>query len=214
MLALTSPSPTSTFPPAPPPSSHSPSPPYLPGYPATLSTQLKLKLFPLDVTTTHWLRRTEFEAKVQPLVKQGSPLAEWVSAFVGKTFEKMNSLHEGRAHLSLHDPLCICTYLPESSQPWQLTGVNQSGYVLTSTAQSWHLSPSSPEDIRVETSGQWTRGMCVVDRRSRKRAEEGQELPGDSDGWLSPRKGNRVRRMVSTPGEDNFAPYLLQRIFG
>lgn len=69
--------------------------------------------------------------------------------------------------------------------------------------------------MRVETSGQWTRGMCVVDRRSRRRAKSIDDtIPGDTHGWLSSAKGNRVRRMVASPGTSLLAEYLLDRIFG
>ena len=88
------------------------------------------------------------------------------------------------------------------------------GYILTPTSPAWLLAPSSPEDIRVECAGQWTRGMCVVDRRLRRKAIDGEEILGDTDGWLNPRKGNRVRRMAGSPGEEVFAHYLLERIFG
>lgn len=64
----------------------------LPPYPAKLSKQLNLTLFPLDITTPHQLHRSAFDAVVAPLIAQGSPLAEWTSAFVHKTYEKMQSL--------------------------------------------------------------------------------------------------------------------------
>ncbi|KAI9827490.1 MAG: hypothetical protein M1832_004840 [Thelocarpon impressellum] len=199
VFALTSMNPLSTFPPAPPPSTHSPAPPYLPQYPSTLSKQLNLTLFPLDVTTTHWLRRADFEAATLPLASQGSPLAEWVGAFVGMTFEKIGTLSATEPHLSLHDPLCIWYLLPPPS----------------SLSPPWSASPGSPEDIRIETAGQWTRGMCISDRRPRRRAAEGQfEVPGDTDGWLSARRGNRVTRIVASPSEEGFAGVLLERIFG
>jgi inosine-uridine nucleoside N-ribohydrolase len=221
VFALTSPTPAFTMPPIPPKmSSMSP-------YPAKLSRRLNLTLFPLDLTTPHLLTKSMFEAKVAPLVKAGSPLAEWTSVFMGKTFEKINSLTGGQRDpgLSLHDPLCI----------W---------YMLTRSAPSWISSPKGPEDIRVETGGQWTRGMHVVDRRNRRRAGinlemqvkspgavdisnpmenlnigggddgEGDEVPGDEYGWLSWSKGNRINRIISSPGEDAFGPYLLERVFG
>lgn len=99
--------------------------------------------------------------------------------------------------------------------------------------------PKGPEDIRVETAGQWTRGMHVVDRRNRRKAgpteqvrspgaidilnpmegvtivtDVDDDIPGDDMGWLNPKKGNRVDRIVGTPGEDAFGDYLLHRIFG
>lgn len=224
IFALTSPMPSSTMPPAPPSSASA-----LPPYPKKLSKQLKLTLFPLDITESHLLPRSIFDAKIQPLIAAGSPLAEWVSVFMGKTYEKINSLTNGYADpgLSLHDPLTI----------W---------YMLCHSSPNWLAAPKSPEDIRIETSGQWTRGMHVVDRRNRRRrgakpeqisspgvaeinnpmetaeevdwsmqGDDGEgNLAGDEDGWLTAWKGNRIRRIVSSPGEDAFAPYLLERIFG
>jgi len=39
-------------------------------------------------------------------------------------------------------------------------------------------------------------------------------MPGDNGGWLDVRKGNRINRIIGSPGEDAFAPYLLERVFG
>ena len=113
--------------------------------------------------------------------------------------------------------------------------------MLTRNSPSWMLAPRAPEDIRVETAGQWTRGMHVVDRRNRKKggvpeqvkspgaaiimnpmesigaagtAIEVEEAPGDNGGWLALSKGNRINRIVGTPGEDLFGPYLISRVFG
>ncbi|KAI9819979.1 MAG: hypothetical protein M1827_006549 [Pycnora praestabilis] len=204
IYALTSPSPSSTMPPAPPLSAprHKPPPPSLGSYPPSLSRQLKLTLFPLDITESHLLRRGDFTAKVAPLVSAGSPLAEWVTAFLSAMFHKMETLHPGHegdsAALALHDPLCV----------W---------YALTSASPAWIASPQSPEDVRIETAGQWTRGACIVDRRTRNEIDEdgdGGELPGDRGGWLSKKKGNRINRIAGTPGEDSFGAYMLLRIFG
>lgn len=221
VFALTSPMPSSTCPPPPPTSISA-----LPAYPKKLSKQLNLTLFPLDITEQHLLTKSIFDAKVQPLVAAGSPLAEWVSVFLGKTYEKINAMTHGYVDpgLSLHDPLTI----------W---------YMLTHSAPSWLAAPRAPEDIRIETGGQWTRGMHVVDRRNRRRqgapevqvkspgvgeinnpfetvewdmqGDDGEgNIKGDEQGWLTVWKGNRIRRMVSSPGELEFAPYLLERIFG
>ncbi|KAH7330128.1 Inosine/uridine-preferring nucleoside hydrolase domain-containing protein [Rhexocercosporidium sp. MPI-PUGE-AT-0058] len=220
VFALTSPTPASTMPPA--PKNMEPLPPY----PTKLSKLLKLTLFPLDVTTPHALHRSLVVDKLQPLIQAGSPLAEWTAAFVLKTLEKIESLTRKQVDpgLELHDPLCI----------W---------YMLTRSAPSWMSAPKAPEDIRVEVSGQWTRGMHVIDRRNRKKAgapeeqimspgavditnpmeqltvahpeaEVEEDAPGDSHSWLHVNKGNRINRIVSSPGEDAFGPYLLERIFG
>ena len=221
VFALTSPNPATTMPPPPIKIST------LPPYPKKLSRPLNLTLFPLDVTTPHKLQRSHVDAKLGPLINAGSPLAEWTNAFVQKTYAKIESLTRKQLDpgLELHDPLCI----------W---------YMLTRSAPSWMIAPKAPEDIRVETAGQWTRGMHIVDRRNRKKAGistlgqvkspgavditnpmeilsveqhidvETIDAPGDNGGWLDINKGNRINRIVNTPGEDAFGPYLLERIFG
>lgn len=74
VFALTSPNPYSTMPPPPEKLST------LAALPSKLSRPLNLTLFPLDVTSPHLLRRAFFSDKLNPLIKQGSPLAEWTSA--------------------------------------------------------------------------------------------------------------------------------------
>ncbi|PMD48636.1 nucleoside hydrolase [Hyaloscypha variabilis F] len=217
VFALTSPNPSSTMPPLPLKLST------LNPYPRQLSRPLKLTLFPLDVTTPHTLQRSQVSAKLDPLIRDGSPLAEWTSAFVHKTLDKMESLTRKQADpgLELHDPLTI----------W---------YMLTRSAPSWMLAPKAPEDIRIETAGQWTRGMHIIDRRNRKKGGVSQQVkspgavdisdpmdsltiatayddddaPGDNGGWLSLVKGNRINRIISSPGEAVFGKYLLERVFG
>ncbi len=147
VFALTSPNPVTTMPP--PPLNLS----TLPPYPKKLSKTLNLTLFPLDVTTPHKLQRSHVDAKLGPLIEAGSPLAEWTNAFIQRTYAKIESLTRKQADpgLELHDPLCV----------W---------YMLTRSARSWMVAPKAPEDIRVETAGQWTRGMHIIDRRNRKKA--------------------------------------------
>ncbi|KAI4719887.1 nucleoside hydrolase [Aureobasidium sp. EXF-10727] len=199
VYALTSPTPNTTIPPSPPAPPGSHSLPHLAPYPAKLSRQLKLTVFPLDITTPHKITRGQVKQTIQPLIEAGSPLAEWTAAFLNSTFDKVESLMEGisgdSVGLELHDPLCI----------W---------YALTHDDAGWKIK--NDEDIRIETTGQWTRGMTVVDRRGRKKRapDDGEgEIPGDAGNWLSPNAGNRVGRCVQSPGVDLFAPYLLRRIF-
>lgn len=129
----------------------------------------------------------------------GSPLAEWTSAFLSATFNKVESLERDvsgdAVGLQLHDPLCIWYCMYEDLSKWQI---------------------KADEDIRIETAGQWTRGMCVVDRRTRKMREDGDdgERPGDTGNWLSRASGNRLGRCIQSPGQDLFANFLLQRVFG
>ncbi|KAI2018272.1 hypothetical protein LOZ48_006792, partial [Ophidiomyces ophidiicola] len=81
-------------------------------------------------------------------------------------------------------------------------------------AAQWTLSPDSPVDLRVETSGQWTRGMCVVDRRQRKRREHDNPDVTDNGLWLGRRAGNRIEWVVGSPGAEALAEVLMARVFG
>ncbi|EAW07671.1 putative nucleoside hydrolase [Aspergillus clavatus NRRL 1] len=188
VFALTSPTPKTTI----------PSGTVLPSYPPTLSKQLTLRLFPLDITLRHGMTRGQFRQASTALVEAGSPLAEWVSAFMAHTFQTIERLHVNQVgdavDLSLHDPVCV----------W---------YALTADNEGWKPAGASPEDIRVETTGQWTRGACIVDRRHRHRIDGDEESSSDHGHWLSVRAGNRIWRMHDSPEEKNFGAILLERIF-
>lgn len=207
VYALTSPTPHSTMPVLPESMST------LPNYPAKLSRQLKLTLCPLDITTPHLITKTYFAEHIKPHIDAGSPLAKWTSHFLVGTFKKIESMEGdgGEPGLSLHDPLTV----------W---------YMLTHDDPKWE-SPEKPEDIRIETTGQWTRGMHVIDRRLRSKPGEAaaalsenpyedpefltiDDVPGDTMGWLSVRKGNRINRITGSPGEEIFKDVLMKRVFG
>lgn len=95
----------------------------------------------------------------------------------------------------MHDPVCV----------W---------YALTAADPGWKPSAASPEDIRIDTTGQWTRGMCIVDRRNRNKVEGEDESPSDHGLWLNTKSGNRILRMDESPVEANFGEILLKRVFG
>jgi inosine-uridine nucleoside N-ribohydrolase len=203
VYALTSPNPHTTMPPTPPAppgkqATDAP-PPYLSGYPEKLSRQQKVTLFPLDITSKHALTRGTFRKATAPLISANSPLATWTSAWLESTFRKVESLQDkvtgDAVGLELHDPLTVWYCIDQDNPKWKL---------------------AVDEDIRVETSGQWTRGMCVIDQRSRrKRTDESlAEISGDHGNWLSGGAGNRLRRCVGTPGSEAFAETLLQSVFG
>lgn len=203
VYALSSPNPHTTMPPVPPApvgqKEGLPPPPFLSAYPDGLSRRLKVTLFPLDITEKHVLTRGEFKAHIEPQLAAKSPLADWTAAFMNATFDKVEHLHpevSGDAvDLQLHDPLCVWYCMDDSNPKWNIT---------------------EGEDIRVETSGQWTRGMCVVDRRSRKRRDDDDDtdVPGDTDGWLTGGSGNRLHQCIGSPGEKTFGGLLLKRVFG
>lgn len=211
VYALTSPTPSSTMPPA-----IAGKPSSVPAYPAKLSRPLKLTLFPADITTPHLLNKKYFLDAIAASEQAGSPLARWCKTFMVGTFNKIDSIvgDGSEPGLSLHDPMCV----------W---------YMLLRDDPRWTPTPEL-EDLRVETMGQWTRGMVVVDRRPRcppgdhtegfaeasakavvldGTEEEDDNMPGDTMGWLNPRKGNRVRRMVGSPGEEAFADFLMKSLF-
>ncbi|KAL9044499.1 MAG: hypothetical protein Q9214_002365 [Letrouitia sp. 1 TL-2023] len=200
IYALSSPDPSSTM-----PLEQTPDLAHYPSKAILGERRLKIIKFPLDITSPHTLRRDEMEAKVDPLIKKGSPLAEWTKAFLSATFLKQESLHDdqsgGSIGIALHDPMCIWHALTSESQKDQ-----------------WKISLGQygrGEDIRVETAGQWTRGMCVVDQRDRRMPNDGEaDVPGDMGRWLNPAKGNRIHRCVGTPGYKALATLILDTIFG
>jgi inosine-uridine nucleoside N-ribohydrolase len=198
VLALTSALPSSTMPVVPQTT--------LAPYPEKLSKRLKLKLFPLDITTPHLLGRGFFYDTIAA-VGADSPLAIWITHIVGSVYRRMERIRGNipEPALPLHDPLVV----------W---------YLLSHEDAAWQLARNAPEDIRVETSGQWTHGMHVIDRRGRPRAQgatsgtvsggtASDEIPGDDMGWLSAKRGNRVDRIVGSPGFEKFAGELMHRIF-
>lgn len=203
VFALTASNPSWTMPPPPPPplpqADGNAAKPSLPPYPAAseLGTRrLRLVLFPLDITTPHTLRRDDFLATIQQ--HEGSPLAEWTKAFLTFTFHKMEGSH-GTAAMELHDLLCV----------W---------YAVSGEKERDGWSTREDEDIRVETAGQWTQGMCVVDRRSWakrivERGDDG-EVVVDGGGWLKRGRGNRLARCVDTPGRDALGRLFLTTVFG
>ncbi|KAI5921467.1 Inosine/uridine-preferring nucleoside hydrolase domain-containing protein [Camillea tinctor] len=193
LFALTSADPASTMPPVPRDKAT------LPPYPSPLAggKRLNISLFPLDITTPHLLNMGYFLDRIEAQLAGGSPLGTWVNTFMAGIFRQIRSMEgENGAEpgLSLHDPVTV----------W---------YMLTRGDERWRRVV---EDIRVETSGQWTHGMHVSDRRGRVRADgvKLDEIPGDEAGWLSAKRGNRINRVVSSPGYEAFAPLLMERLFG
>jgi inosine-uridine nucleoside N-ribohydrolase len=223
VFALTSPLPESTMPPSP-PESEKVSNKNLPPYPSPESlgdARLNLVLFPLDITEQHPILRSHYLARTKDLRAKGSPLAEWHAAFMKSVFEKMEILHEGHADettsVVLHDPHCVWWAMQGSRFGFKEAEPDE--WLQKDTSREWKLSP--PMDIRVETTGQWSRGACVVDRRDRKKEVEALEdakklgdISGDAGAWLSDKRGNRVRVCVGTPGTDALVDLLLNTVFG
>lgn len=136
----------------------------------------------------HVLHEESYHKAVQPLKQRNSPLATWVSAFVAPVFKRSVD-----RTISLHDPLAIY-------------------YALTST-DDWTVTEE--QDIRVEASGQWSRGAFIVDRRGRAKKKRGAER-GDIGDWLDIDKGNKVRVVKESPGDgaNTFGDEMVRKILG
>ena len=209
VYALTSLNPKSTMPPMPhkiPDGIH-----VLPPYPEKLSRTLKLTLCPLDITTPHEITRAQFTDKIQPFLDAGSPLATWTSHFIYGCITKCESMGKDKG-LDLHDPFTVWYTLLRDDPVWK--------------------TPSKLEDIRVETAGHWTKGMHVVDRRGKagdsgevvtasepsQPEPEAEELTLEGDhvdhqSWGNPRGGNRIKRIISSPGRDAFREFWMGRVY-
>lgn len=199
IFALTSVNPSSTMPLIP---LGSLSPTTLPPYPPKKDLgleQLQVLLFPLDLAQQHFIRRSDFEAKVKPQIENGSPLAEWTNAFMSPIFDKLGVFQQGQIQSN------VSCYMPDPLCAW---------YVITNESAIDEWAFSEYEDIRIETSGQWARGACCVDRRGMPKTDNLEKLPVDEGRWLSSAAGNRVHRCVGTPGVGELAPFMLDTIFG
>ena len=195
----------------------------LPKYPPLTqlgSSRLNIVLFPLDTTENHPIMRWQYLKEIDELRIKGSPLAEWHAAIMASVFKKMEKLHIGHdaetTSVVLHDPLCIWWTLDASRREFPDA---KAGQGLEGNSSGWKLS--QPLDIRVETTGQWSRGACIVDKRDRKQeietraeAEKLGDRIGDAGVWLSDKRGNRIRVCNETPGKEAFAKVLLRTIFG
>lgn len=199
IFALTSREPSSTMPVIPLGSTTaSRLPPYPPKEEFGLE-RLQVLLFSLDLAQQHFVSRGEFEAKVKPRIENGSPLAEWTKAFMDPIFDKLEVFQQGQS------PSNVSCYMPDPLCVW---------YAITnkSAVDGWEFSEN--EDIRIETSGQWARGACCVDRRGWQKRDDLEDSPGDEGRWLSSTTGNSIHRCIRTPGVEALAPFMLDTIFG
>lgn len=161
-----------------------------------LGKQARVVMLGLDVTERHVLRRGLWEERVKRWKELGSPLAVWMSAFMGEMLDKMERLGEGPA-IQLHDPMCVWYVLTEGvKEGWK-----------ASHERGW-------EDVRVECRSLWTRGMTVGDVRPRQRRNSDGERTYDHGNWLGGNSGNRIVRIVDSPGEDLPGQLIMDQLFG
>ena len=114
------------------------------------------------------------------------------------TFDKTESLcpevSRDAVEVQIHDPLTTWYCVDDDNPKWKF---------------------NEAEDLRVETTDQWTRGMFVTNQNTRdqKNDHSDSEAPGGTD-WMTEGNGNRINRCVRSPGHDIFGRLLLKRIFG
>ena len=163
-------------------------------------------MFPLDVTMTVWLKQRDLHGPEGQVSEKG-PLSEWVTAFTTPTFERNAGLmQDEEKRMALHDPLVVWYAL--TSRP---TPISSDGNEEPPRGGDWVIQKDV--DVRIETTGEWTRGMCVVDRRGRK-IVEGEDVGSDLGDWLTRSKGNRIDVCTGVGDEDQLAKVLVSRIFG
>lgn len=185
--------------------------------------KLDLTLFPLDITSEHWLLETDYinllkskghltekEDGTHLLAENGSPLLEWTHVWLNTTFNTMKAIYgydamtaeEVKAakpvSLEMHDPLALYygLTLGHDDHDHQTSG--------------WTIEKDV--DIRVETSGEYTMGMTVND--SRQKPKRNEPVHNDHGTWLSTAHGNRLNLAVKSPYDGpHFGKLLLNILF-
>lgn len=155
-----------------------------------LEDPLKLVIFPLDITTKHFMYKKDAESvfKKYEAKYSESVLLRWVSIWLIASFVNYGRLiGKGPEHgvLNLHDPLTAAYTLNYGEWETQL------------------------EDVRVETAGQWAKGATVVDDRGRAKSANN---PHDLQKWITIGEGNQVSVAVKSPVQESFQKILLHKI--
>jgi inosine-uridine nucleoside N-ribohydrolase len=155
--------------------------------------QIEISLFPLDITHQHNVTNLDFERIIAPLIEAGSPLAKWIKVWMSSVYKTIRRLNP-HAHVaqSLHDPLAV----------W---------YCITEHLKGWEFKEAI--DVRVETTGEWTRGCTVVDKRQRAKSKT--QTSSDHECWLIENEGNQINVAVKSPSGvgNEFGKTLLEIVF-
>ncbi|SCV37113.1 related to inosine-uridine preferring nucleoside hydrolase [Fusarium fujikuroi] len=156
----------------------------LPAYPDRLSKQLNVTIFPMDLTNSHCITYNAFIDTVKPLADSGSPLSTLAYTFMKGIHDNCDKdciFLEGTNEecITLHDPVPV----------WYALG-----------RDFWNIS--APKDLRLESLGQWTKGMHV---------EYQINMTAEANSPLNPgtRQGNRVRQALESPGRDEFQRMIM-----
>lgn len=157
-------------------------------YHVTLPRPVLVTIFPLDITMQYNLYENQFFTAVEERAKSGSPLTVWSSEWLQSTFDTARRLNvdSSDVHINMHDPLAT----------WYAICGEEHG--------QWE---AHEQDVRVETEGQWSRGVTVEDNRGRQKTDTEAE---DDGKWLG-RGGNVVKVVTKAPVE--VGALLVERIY-
>jgi hypothetical protein len=134
------------------------------------------------------LYENQFFTAVSDRAAAGSPLTVWSSVWLQSTFDTFRRLNVdcSDVHINMHDPLAT----------WYAICGDEHG--------AWE---SHDQDVRVETEGQWSRGVTIEDDRGRQKTDAEAE---DDGKWLG-RGGNHVKVVTKAPVE--VGQLLVERIY-
>ncbi|ORX38682.1 putative hydrolase [Kockovaella imperatae] len=191
--------------------------------------EIKLVIAPLDITTPHTI---PFSDLIDPSIGippsdssgQSSKLSPPgpLKTFISHMLSRVRGLHVSFGlpdAMEMHDPLAVWYALSNASR------------APLDTAEGWHLRP---RDFKVERKGEFTRGMCVVDRRgttedqgenrafdlakehnaNKTEASAVDNGERDRDGSKIVKAGHLPMVIVKTPGKEVLRSLLLDRVFG
>ena len=188
---------------------------------------------PLDVTTPHTIPFADLidpsfipnnDGSLPQSMPTPGPLRSFVSSFLLRVRGLQASFGLPDA-MEMHDPLAV----------WYT--IANAGQCLTKPSPGWTLVP---REFQVERTGEFTRGMCVVDRRgtgdqgemrTKEERLKGNHVPNNTNPTSGPslppkdetrgRMGEEVVKpnglpqvIVGTPGKDELRQKLLSRVFG
>ncbi|CAD6581728.1 MAG: hypothetical protein TREMPRED_003074 [Tremellales sp. Tagirdzhanova-0007] len=173
-----------------------------------------LIMCPLDITTPHQIPFSDLihDADTSTPI---DPLRDFISAMLVRVRGLQASFGLPDA-MEMHDPVAV----------WY--AIAHAGRSTLDSAPSW---ATRPREFKIERRGEYTRGMCVVDRRGtdeqsgdrtqdkRLQAKVVPILPPKDENF--DRMGNATDRpqrlplvVASTPGSATLRKMLLQRVFG
>lgn len=150
-----------------------------------LASPVKVTLVPLDITRQHYFSEDEWEDACQ-----GTELADWIHKVCASSFRAVpgNSTTEPTQSNALvpHDALCL----------WYVLNADEAD-------ANNSLFQRVVMDLRVETRGEWTKGMCCVDRRLKTIIPVSTTAVSpsiDPGMWMDSSLSNCVGVLKETPG--------------